>query len=92
VNAAEMRSVLRRRFPDVMFWFGERTGSWWALMPPPAGWRLVEAADADELTRAIIEAQSWPWPSPAGGACWRRPAGDLAATVPVTVTSGLVKR
>jgi hypothetical protein len=26
------------------------------------GWRLVEAADAEELTRAVIEAQSWPWP------------------------------
>jgi hypothetical protein len=67
---ADALSVLTRRFPGWMIWFGERTRSWWALVPPPAGWRLVEAADAEELTRAIIEAQSWPWPSPAGGARW----------------------
>jgi hypothetical protein len=87
-----MRSVLTRRFPGVMFWFGDQTRLWWAVLPPPAGWRLVEAIDADELTRAIIEAQSWPWPSPSGGAGWRRPAGNSVESVPVTVTSGLVKR
>jgi hypothetical protein len=87
-----MRSVLARRFPEVVFWFGEQTRSWWAVLPPPAGWRLVEAINADELTRAIIEAQSWPWPSPSGGAVWRRLGGNSAESVPVTVTSGLVKR
>lgn len=74
--------MLARRFPGLMFWFGDATRSWWALLPPPAGWRLVEAADADELTRAIIKAQSWPWPSPGGGVGWRRSAGDSACGVP----------
>jgi hypothetical protein len=62
--------VLRRRFPGLVFWFGQRTCSWWALVGPPAGWRLVEAVDAEELTRAVIEAQSWPWPAPDRGARW----------------------
>jgi hypothetical protein len=63
-------SVLRRRFPGLVFWFGRSTGSWWALVPLPEHWRLVEAVDPDELTRAVISAQSWPWPSPSGGARW----------------------
>jgi hypothetical protein len=67
---AEMLPILNRRFPHALIWFGERTGSWWALVPPPAGWRLVEAIDGEELTRAIVQAQSWPWPSPAGGPRW----------------------
>ncbi len=55
--------VLRRRFPGLVFWYGPRTGSWWALVPtPPVGRRLVEAADPDRLTRAVIEAHTWPWP------------------------------
>lgn len=54
--------VIRRRFPGLVFWFGRRTGSWWALIPPPVGWRLVEAVDVEELTRAVVQAQSWPWP------------------------------
>lgn len=83
-----MRAVLARRFPGVLLWFGVRTGCWWALVPPPAGWRLVEAIDPEELTRAIIEASAWPWPSGTGGANWRR---DLPVeTMAVSVTSGLV--
>ena len=55
-------AILRRRFPGLVFWFGPYTRSWWALIPPPTGWRFVEAMDPDELTRAIIQARSWPWP------------------------------
>ncbi|WP_345433988.1 hypothetical protein [Actinoallomurus vinaceus] len=54
--------ILRRRFPGLVFWYGRHTGSWWALIPPPAGWRLVEALDPDELTRAVLQCASWPWP------------------------------
>ncbi|GAB3989628.1 hypothetical protein GCM10029978_115250 [Actinoallomurus acanthiterrae] len=63
--SADAMMVLRRRFPGTLIWFGPYTKSWWALMPPPVGWRLIEAADPEELTRAIIYAASWPWP--AGG-------------------------
>ncbi|MEV5707452.1 hypothetical protein [Actinoallomurus sp. NPDC052274] len=62
--------VLHRRFPGLVFWFGARTGAWWAIVPPPAGWRLIEAADPDQLTQAVIKSQSWPWPSPREGARW----------------------
>ena len=68
-------TVLRRRFPGLVFWFGRRTGAWWALLPPPAGWRLIEAADPEELTRAVLNAQSWPWPAPRQGARWTAGSG-----------------
>ena len=63
-------AILRRRFPGLVLWFGPQTASWWALISPPAGWRLVEAADPEQLTHAIIKAQSWPWPAPRQGARW----------------------
>ena len=89
---ADPVAVLARRFPGLVFWFGRCTGTWWAMVPPPAGWRLVEAVDPEELTRAVIGAQSWPWPSGAGGAGWRRMPGGPVKTVSVTVTSRLVER
>lgn len=70
MNVVQLVAVLECRFPGVMVWFGLETRSWWAMVPPPAGWRLVEAADPEELTRAVIKAQSWPWPSPRQGARW----------------------
>lgn len=70
-------AVLRRRFPGLVFWYGPHTGAWWALLPPPAGWRLVEAADPDQLTQAVIHAQSWPWPAPWQGARWTVGVGQL---------------
>jgi hypothetical protein len=60
-------AILRHRFPGVPLWFGEATGSWWALLRVSWGWRLVEAADVEELTQAIIQAESWPRPSAAVG-------------------------
>lgn len=60
--AADSAAVLRRRFPGLVFWFGSRTRSWWALVRIPAGWRLVEAVDAEELTRAVLAAATWPYP------------------------------
>ncbi|WP_460339631.1 hypothetical protein [Actinoallomurus acanthiterrae] len=68
--ACDQITALRRRFPGLTFWFGSRTRTWWALVLLPGGWRLVEAADPEELTRAIIQAMSWPWPSPRQGARW----------------------
>jgi hypothetical protein len=68
--SAAVLAILANRFPGTVIWYGERTASWWAIVPPPAGWRLVEAADPDQLTQAVIKAQSWPWPAPRQGACW----------------------
>lgn len=56
-------AVLARRFPGTVCWFGPPTGSWWAVVRVSCGWRLVEAVAPEELTRAIIEARTWPWPS-----------------------------
>lgn len=78
--------VLARRFPGLVFWFGPRTRSWWALVPCPTGWRLVEAIDPDELTRAVLHADSWPWPSPAGGARWLPGITGGPGELPVVVT------
>ncbi|GAA4619984.1 hypothetical protein GCM10023196_002200 [Actinoallomurus vinaceus] len=55
-------AILTHRFPGVPLWFGEATRSWWALARVSWGWRLVEAADVEELTRAIIQADTWPRP------------------------------
>lgn len=62
-----MVAILTCRFPGVALWFGEATGSWWALVRVSRGWRLVEAADVEELTRAIIQAETWPRPPAVGG-------------------------
>jgi hypothetical protein len=53
--------------PGVVFWYGSHTRRWWALVLSAFGWRLLEALDADELARAVIEADTWPWPSPVFG-------------------------
>ncbi|MCO5994859.1 hypothetical protein [Actinoallomurus rhizosphaericola] len=50
--------VISQRFPGLIFWFGRSTRSWWAVVRVPAGWRLVEAADTDQLTRAVLEART----------------------------------
>ncbi len=60
--SADPVAVLRGRFPGLVFWFGTRTRSWWAVVRVPAGWRLVEAVDADELTHAVLTAATWPYP------------------------------
>jgi hypothetical protein len=57
-----MVAILTHRFPGVPLWFGKATRSWWALVRVSQGWRLVEAADVEELTRAIIKADTWPCP------------------------------
>ncbi|MEV5708293.1 hypothetical protein [Actinoallomurus sp. NPDC052274] len=54
--------MLRRRFPGLVFWYGHRTRSWWATVRVLEGWRLVEAMDPDELTRAVLTAATWPYP------------------------------
>jgi hypothetical protein len=60
--AVDPVTVLRRRFPGLVFWYGLRTRSWWAMVRISRGWRLVEAMDADELTQAVLTAATWPYP------------------------------
>src|SRR4051794_9985803 len=43
---------VRRRFPGVMAYFGEFTGSWWALI----GGNLLEARTPREFVEVIAEA------------------------------------
>ncbi|MCO5993010.1 hypothetical protein [Actinoallomurus rhizosphaericola] len=62
-------AVLTRRFPGVVIWFGAATRSWWAMVWISGRWRLVEAMDPEELTKAILSAATWPYPA----AVWTRP-------------------
>ncbi|MBG6091901.1 hypothetical protein [Actinomadura viridis] len=65
---------LRRRFSFVTAWYGEHTGSWWALTLDHLGrYRLVEAADPAELGRRLEDIRQSPpsWP--------RRPRPSLTA-------------
>jgi hypothetical protein len=55
-DVASTASLLRRRFPWAVVWFGASTRHWWAMVRTDGWWRLVEAAGPEELTRAIINA------------------------------------
>jgi hypothetical protein len=57
--------AIRQQFPGVRAWYGQATGSWWALVPVRGGPRLVEALNPRELREAIENAAGWPWPTPA---------------------------
>lgn len=83
VDPDRIRQELESLFPGVRAWFGEFTGSWWALL----GGRLVEAADpltlADRIRRALA-----PRPiAPAPPHLARRPSTTGAAAWPVAVSS-----
>ncbi|GLZ16259.1 hypothetical protein Acsp04_64940 [Actinomadura sp. NBRC 104425] len=64
-SEADERAALawiRQQFPEVPAWYGKATGSWWAMPPIGARWRLVEAVDPVELRGAILNPAGWPWP------------------------------
>lgn len=44
---------LQEQFPGVRVWYGEATGSWWALVPTRGGPRLVEAPTPQQLREEI---------------------------------------
>ncbi|GAA0363812.1 hypothetical protein NE235_16535 [Actinoallomurus spadix] len=54
LSEVQLTVMLRRRFPDTVLWFGPYTRHWWAMLPVRGRWCLVEAADPDELTGAVI--------------------------------------
>jgi hypothetical protein len=56
-DTASIRSILAERFPGAVIWFGRFTRRWWALVWAGGRWRLVEGAQPEDLTRAIINAQ-----------------------------------
>jgi hypothetical protein len=45
---------LQGQFPGVRVWYGEATGSWWALVPMRDGPRLIEAPTPQEIREAIL--------------------------------------
>jgi hypothetical protein len=53
---------IEREFAGVCAWYGQATGSWWAMVPVRGVPRLVEALSPQELRNAIVSAQGWPWP------------------------------
>jgi hypothetical protein len=55
---------LADQFQGVHAWYGEHTHEWWAMVPLPAGPRLLSAPDIQQLRQAIANAQAWPWHHP----------------------------
>jgi hypothetical protein len=54
---------IERAFPEVVScWYGEATGTWWAMAMQPEGLRLLEAVNLLELRQAISNVRGWPWP------------------------------
>jgi hypothetical protein len=50
---------LRRRFPEIMVWFGDATRHWWAVVEsPPDSWHLIEANGPYDLCRLIDSARA----------------------------------
>ncbi|MFD0691362.1 hypothetical protein [Actinomadura fibrosa] len=57
LRAATARN-LQEQFPGVRVWFGEATGSWWALVPLRNGPRLLEAPTPQQLREDILSART----------------------------------
>ncbi|MFC4906382.1 hypothetical protein [Actinomadura gamaensis] len=53
-----MARGLQEQFPGVRVWYGEATGSWWAMVPLRSGPRLVEASTSQQLREQILSARS----------------------------------
>ncbi|WP_396450035.1 hypothetical protein [Actinomadura sp.] len=53
LRAATARA-LQETFPGVRVWYGEATGSWWAMVLLRDGPRLVEAPSAERLREEIV--------------------------------------
>jgi hypothetical protein len=62
MSGRAVAAQIEREFSGVWAWYGEATGSWWAMVRLDGGARLVEALNPDELRNAIVHARGWPWP------------------------------
>ncbi|WP_141577456.1 hypothetical protein [Actinomadura sp. WMMA1423] len=58
MRAATART-LQEQFPGVRVWYGEATGSWWAMVPLREGPRLLEAPSSQQLREEIISLRRW---------------------------------
>ena len=71
----------------VVWWYGEATGSWWAVARDGAGrWRLVEAASQAGLGRRLTEIGAY------GGAAKLLPAVPPRAAVPSLQSAAALNR
>ncbi|XVQ11310.1 hypothetical protein ACQP1W_01680 [Spirillospora sp. CA-255316] len=53
-EVGRIAGLLERRFPGACVWWGERTGSWWAVTRDRHGRdRLLEAASPAEIARRL---------------------------------------
>ncbi|MFA1548747.1 hypothetical protein [Actinomadura chokoriensis] len=57
-----MAAEIEREFSGVVAWYGQATGSWWAMVRVHRDARLVEARSPRDLREAIVNARGWPWP------------------------------
>ncbi|GGQ37868.1 hypothetical protein BKA00_000236 [Actinomadura coerulea] len=57
LRAATARA-LQEQFPGVRVWYGEATGSWWAMVPLREGPRLLEAPSSQQLREEIMSFRS----------------------------------
>ncbi|WP_433326490.1 hypothetical protein [Spirillospora sp. CA-294931] len=57
LRAATVRE-LQGQFAGARVWFGESTGSWWALVPSRTGARLLEAATPQLLREAMLSVRA----------------------------------
>ncbi|WP_131740370.1 hypothetical protein [Actinomadura roseirufa] len=57
LRAATARG-LQEQFPGVRVWYGESTGSWWAMVPLREGLRLLEAPTPQQLREEIMSART----------------------------------
>lgn len=57
MRAATARG-LQEQFPGVRVWYGEATGSWWAMVPLRDGPRLLEAPSPQQLREEIMSLRS----------------------------------
>ncbi|MDL4819299.1 hypothetical protein [Actinomadura opuntiae] len=62
MSGRPVAAQIEREFSGVWAWYGEATGSWWAMVRLGRGGRLVEARNPEELRNAIVRARGWPWP------------------------------
>jgi hypothetical protein len=53
-EVAATTSVLARRFPGAVVWYGAYTRRWWAMVRVADRMQLFEGAGPDEITGAII--------------------------------------
>jgi hypothetical protein len=58
MRAATVRT-LQEQFPGVRVWYGEATGSWWAMVPLRGGPRLVESPSPQQLRDEIMSLRTY---------------------------------